>query len=149
MRPAVKCALNDADKAVDFTTVIQGHVSQSIRQVFTTERTRLRRHDRAQIEALEHIVKDQFGNLYVVFVAKLMDGEMYVCTAWVGAEKWTANGKNLVLVKEWKKFKTFSDDLLAAMQNLAFYSFASANLAILKARHSAKLPAISGNVSAN
>lgn len=147
MRPAVKAALTDADKAVDFTQVIQGHVGQNVRQQFTVERSRVREHRRAQISAVEHIVKDQFGNLYVVFVAKLFDGELYTNVAWVGAEKWTGTGKQLVLVKEWKKFRTFSDDLLAAIQGLAFLSFANTNLAILKARHAGKLAAIPSNLA--
>jgi hypothetical protein len=142
MRPAVKTALTDADKAVDFTSVIQGHVSQNIRQVFTVERTRLRVHRALSIEAMEHIVKDQFGNLYVVFTAKLMDGEVYACTAWIGAEKWTGMEKRIVLVKEWKRFPGFNDDLLAAIQNLAFCSFGNANIAILKGRRAAQLPAV-------
>jgi hypothetical protein len=149
MRQAVKAALSDADKSVDFTSVIQGHVSQQVRQVFTIERTRLRVHKRAQIEAHEHIVKDQFGNLYVVFTSRLMDGEVYACTAWVGAEKWTDTGRTIKLVREWKRFKTFNDDLLGAIQGLAFHALASANLAILKARHSALLLPLASNVSAN
>ncbi len=146
---ATRTGLNDADKSVDFTQVIQGHVSQNIRQQFTVERTRLRVHRRAQIEAMEHIVKDQFGNLYVVFTAKLMDGEIYACTAWVGAEKWTGAQKSIVLVREWKRFRGFNDDLLSAIQNLAFHSLASANLAIIKARHAAQLPAIPSNIGGN
>lgn len=150
MRPAVKAALTDADKAVDFTSVIQGHVSQNITQRFTVERTRLRVHQKLSIEALEHIVKDQFGNLYVVFTAKLMDGEVYACTAWIGAEKWTGMGKQLVLVKEWKRFPGFNDDLLACVQNIAFCSFGNANIAILKGRRAAQLPAVTtANVSGN
>lgn len=148
---AISQDLSDADKGVDFTKVIQGHVGQGIKQVFTIERTRNRRHPKLQIEALEHIVKDQFGNLYVVFLSKLMDGDLYACTAWVGAEKWTGTTKGIVLVKEWKKFRTFSDDLLACIQNLAFVSFGNANLAILKARQAASLPQLSstGGVEAN
>jgi len=49
--------LTDADKAVDFTKVIQGHVSQSIKQVFTIERTRMRSincRNVVVIEAAEH-----------------------------------------------------------------------------------------------
>lgn len=141
--------LTDADRAVDFTRVIQGHVSQNIRQRFTVQRTRLRIHRKLQIEAMEHIVKDQFGNLYVVFTARLMDGEVYACTAWVGTEKWTGTEKRLVLVKEWKKFPSFNDDLLAAIQNLAFHALGSANLGILKARCAAKLPSVPANASAN
>jgi hypothetical protein len=149
MRPAVRAALNDADKAVDFTRVIQGHVGNSVRQVFTIERTRLRVHAKLQIEALEHIVKDQFGNLYVVFTAKLMDGEVYASTAWIGAEKWTGKGKEIVLVKDWKRFGSFNDDLLAAIQNLAFHALGTANLAIIKGRHAAQQPAIPSNVGGN
>lgn len=131
--------ITDADKAVDFTQVIQGHVGQSVKQMFSVERTRARSHKALYIDALEHIVKDQFGNLYVVFAAKLMDGEVYTVTAWVGAEKWTGTVRKIVLVREWKKFKTFDDDLLAALQNMAFVSFGRANTAILKARHAGKL----------
>jgi hypothetical protein len=149
MRAAVKAALTDADKSVDFTNVIQGHVGNSVRQQFTIERTRVRLHRKLQIEAHEHIVKDQFGNLYVVFTSRLMDGEVYASTAWVGAEKWTGAEKKVVLVKEWKRFKAFNDDLLAAIQNLAFHALGSANLAIIKARRAAQLPAIPANVSRN
>lgn len=139
--------MSDADKAVDFTQIIQGHVGQRVKQVFTCERTRTRRHRKLQIEAIEHIVKDQFGNLYVVFTAKLMDGEVYAVVAWVGAEKWTETGKKLVLVKEWKKFPSFNDDLLAALQNLAFVSLGKANIAILKGRSAGKLPRVPTNVA--
>lgn len=149
MRPAVKADLTDADKAVDFTRVLQGHVGSSIKQTFTVERTRLRKHARLELDAMEHIVKDQFGNLYVVFTAKLMDGEVYACTAWVGAEKWTDRGKEIRLVREWKQFRTFNDDLLAAIQNLAFHALGTANLAIIKARHAAQLPAIPSNIGGN
>jgi hypothetical protein len=51
------------------------------------------------------------------------------------------------LVKEWKAFKSFNDDLLGAIQTLAFHSFGQANVNILKARHAAKLlphPSIAG-----
>ena len=140
--PASK--LTDADKAVDFTQVIQGHVGQSVKQVFTIERTRGRNHPKLSIDALEHIVKDQFGNLYVVFVARLMDNEVYTVTAWVGKNIWTATGKKLVLVKEWKKFPSFNDDLLACLQNMAFVSFGRTNIAILKARRAANLVSVSG-----
>lgn len=133
--------LTDGDKAVDPTTAIQGHVSQSIEQKFTIERTRLRVHKRAKIEAEELILKDQFGNLYVTFRARLMDGEVHVANAWVGSEKWDGTQKRIVLVREWKRFKTFNDDLLGAIQDLAFHSFASANLAYLKGRHAASLVA--------
>jgi hypothetical protein len=64
---AVTKALTDADKAVDFTQVIQGHVGQSVKQVFTLERVRTLKNPKLQLIAQEHIVKDQFGNLYVVF----------------------------------------------------------------------------------
>lgn len=130
--------LTDADKQVDFTKVIQGHVSQNIKQVFQIERTRRMVDKNLLIEAAENIVKDQFGNLYVVFIAKLMDGELYACTAWVGAEKWTGTQKTIVLVKEWKKFKRFSDELLTHFQSMAMFSFAKTNLAILKGAQAAK-----------
>lgn len=132
--------MTDADRAVDFTKVIQGHCGQSVKQVFTVERSRMRVHRELKIEAMEHIVKDQFGNLYVVFTSGLMDGEVYGCCAWVGTEKWTGTEKRLVLVKEWKKFRAFNDALLAAIQDWAFLAFGNANMAILKSKHAAKLP---------
>lgn len=125
--------LSDADKGVDFTKVINGHVSHNLKnQKFTIERTTARAHKALKLEMLEHIVKDQFGNLYVTFLARLMDNELYSCTAWVGAEKWTGAGKKIVLVKEWKKFKTFGDELLACFQNMAAYTFAKHNLTFMK-----------------
>lgn len=141
--------LTDADKAVDFTQVIQGHCGQRVKQIFTCERTRLRRHPQLQIEAQEHIVRDQFDNLYVVFTANLFDGDIYAVTAWVGTERWCNGDKRLFLVKEWKKFPAFNDAMLTALQELAFISLGKANLAILKSRHAAKLTAIAANVSSN
>lgn len=137
--------LTDADKAVDFTQVIQGHVGNSVKQVFQIERTRARICKQLKLEALEHIVKDQFGNLYVVFLARLFDGEVYAATAWVGSYKWTGTEKKLVLVKEWKKFPSFNDDLLALIQNMAFISFGNSNVAILKARHAARQLAVTSD----
>lgn len=135
--------LTDADKGVDFTQAIQGHVGQSTKQVFTVERTRARICKPLKLEALEHIVKDQFGNLYVVFVARLFDGELYSCTAWVGSYKWVAGTeKRLFLVKQWKKFKTFGDELLACLQDMAFFTFGKTNIGILKSRHAGKQLAV-------
>lgn len=141
--------LSDADKAVDFTQVIQGHVGPSTKQVFRIERTRARIYKPLQLEAVEHIIKDQFGNLYVTFLARLFDGELYACTAWVGTEKWVAGTqKKLFLVKEWKRFKAFNDDLLACLQDMAMFSFGKANIAILKARHAAKQLAVTATSAA-
>jgi hypothetical protein len=134
--------LTDADKAVDFTQAIQGHVSQHTKQVFNLERARdLVNHELA-IQARENIVKDQFGNLYVVFVARLMDGDVWSVTNWVGADKWDGLSKRIVLVREWKKFKTFSDDLLTYLQQQAFVAFGKANVAYLKGQHAARLTSI-------
>jgi hypothetical protein len=144
MQPLTR-ALTDADKGIDFTQCIQGHVSQSIKQVFTTERSRSLRNDSLQINAEEHIVKDQFGNLYVVFTANLIDDEVYACTAWVGAEKWTGTEKTLVLVKEFKKFKTFNDSLLAMLQGIAFLQFGKETITILKGRNAANMAAVGLN----
>ncbi len=139
---ALSTKLTDADKAVDFTKPIAGHVSQSIKQVFTLERVRELSHAKLQIDARENITKDQFGNIYVVIMAKLMDGEVYTVTAWVGAEKWTGTEKKIVLVKEYKKFKRFSDEMMTYIQDQSFIAFGKSNLAILKARHAAKLPSL-------
>lgn len=139
--------LTDADKGVDFTEVIQGHVGQTTKQRFTCERSRVIENRALRLEANENIVKDQFGNLYVVFTARLIDGEVYAVTAWVGAEKWTGQAKQLVLVGEYKRFHTFSDSLLGFLQDRAFIAFGRATLAILKARKTAKLPMISANQS--
>lgn len=138
MRPAVKAALSDADKAVNLDSVIQGHVGTDVRQIFTIKRTASISNKRLGMDAAEYIKVDQFGNLYVQIAARLMDGEVYVTTAWVGIEKWTDRGKELVLVKEWKKFKTFSDALIDAIRLLAFHSLGQTNLAVMKARHAAR-----------
>lgn len=131
--------LTDADKGVDFTKVINGHVSHNLKnQRFTIKRTRACGHKKLKLEMLEHIVQDQFGNLYVVFISKLMDQEVYSCTAWVGSEKWDGTQKTTVLVKEWKKFKTFNDELLACFQNMAAYTFAKHNLQFMKGALAAK-----------
>jgi len=136
MSEAIK--LNDADKAVDFTEVIQGHVSQSVKQQFTLERTKVVLNRTLNLEAREHIVKDQFGNLYTVFTAKLIDGEVYAVTRWVAHP-------HSGLVKEFRKLgaRRFDDNLLAWLQEEAFVAFGRATLAILKARQAGKMPMIS------
>lgn len=134
--------LNDADKDIDFTEVIQGHVSQSVKQVFNIERTRVIFNRKLNLEARENIVKDQFGNLYTVFIAKLIDGEMYAVTRWVAHP-------HSGLVKEMRQLgsRRFDDNLLAWLQDEAFVSFGRATLAILKGRQAAKMPMISANPS--
>jgi hypothetical protein len=127
--------LTDADKAVDFTEAIQGHVSQTTKQVFTEERSRNLHNRWLQLECREHIVKDQFGNLYVVFAAKLLDGELYAVTSWIAHP-------HRGLVKQYRKlgFRRFDDDLLAYLQNEAWVALGRATVAILQARQAAKLP---------
>lgn len=140
MKDILKTRLpKDADLHVDFTEVIQGHVGQSIKQVFTSERERTLVNRELNLMAREYIVKDQFGNLYVVFTSVLGDGEVYAVTDWVGAEKWTGVAKATVLVRDYKRFRAFNDDLLAYLQHKAFLEFGRANLAILKSRHAANL----------
>lgn len=136
--------MTDADKQVDFTVAIQGHVGASIKQRFTCERTRTLTNERLRMDIAEHIVKDQFGNLYVVFSTQLIDGELYTVTDWVGKQP---PGFPLTLVKEFKRFPGFNDDLLAYLQEKAFVSFGREALAILKARQAAKLTMISANPS--
>lgn len=128
MSEAIK--LNDADKAVDFTQVIQGHVSQSVKQVFHVERERTIHNRKLQLEAREIIVKDQFGNLYTCFVAKLIDGEVYAVTRWVAHP-------HSGLVAELRKLgaRRFDDALLAWLQDEAFLAFGRATIALMKSRH--------------
>lgn len=139
--------LTDADKAVDFTQAIQGHVSQHTKQLFTVERSRDLLEHKLAIQARENIVKDQFGNIYVVFVARLMDGDVWSVTQWVGAEKWNGLQKRIVLVREWKKFKRFDDALLSYLQQQAFVAFGKANVAYLKGRHAAHLNTVENVVT--
>ena len=129
--------LRDSDNATDFTQVLQGHVSQSVQQEFTEERTRVIMNKRLKLEAREHIVKDQFTNLYVVFTARLIDGEVYAVTTWVGSKNKGLNKRFLALTSK------FDDTLLAYLQDGAFVAFGKATLAILKSRQAAKLPMVS------
>lgn len=140
MSNAIVHKLTDADRGVDFSEAIQGHVSASVTQRFTCERSRIVDCRRLQLEAAEHIVKDQFGNVYVVFTSKLMDGDVYAVTDWVGTQK---PGFPLRLVKEFKSFGGFSDNMLGYLQDKAFVAFGRATEAILKGRQAAKLPMIS------
>ena len=130
--------LNDADRAVNYTEAIQGHVGPSVPQVFTEKRTRVLFNRRLNLECREHIVKDQFSNLYVVFTAKLLDGEMYAVTRWVAHP---VNG----LVKELRALgaRRFDDALLGWLQDEAFLAFGRMTVAILKGRQAAALPMIS------
>lgn len=127
--------LNDADNAVDFTSILQGHVSQTIKQVFTLKRREIRVHRKLALEAVESIVEDQFGNCYVVFHAKLLDGEVWACADWVGTWRWTNATKQMMLVKEWKRFRRFNDDLLGYFQDKAFVALGRVTAGILKARN--------------
>lgn len=132
--------LTDAVKSLDPTSVLQGHVSQSITQNFNIERTRLRHNKRLNISMMEHICKDQFGNLYVVFISQLPDGDVWAVADWVAVEKWNeAGAKETVIVREYKKFKTFNDDLLAYLQDKAFHAFSLEVLAWLKGQNAATI----------
>lgn len=132
--------VTDAERSIDPTSVCQNHVSQSITQNFSIERSRTLHNKRLNITMLEHILKDQFGNLYVEFVSRLADGESWAVADWVGTEKWTELGtKEIVLVRDYKRFKTFSDDLLAYLQEKAFIAFAQETLTWLKGQNAATL----------
>lgn len=127
--------LSDADRAFDFTEAIQGHVGQSTRQIFTEERSRVLVNRRLNLECREHIVKDQFGNLYVVFVAKLIDNELYSVTHWVAHPH-----TGLVRKLRHLGFHRFDDACLQHLQDDAWVAFGRATVAILRSKQAANLP---------
>lgn len=111
---------------------LQGHVSQSIKQVFRMERKRELSNKKLKLECREYLVKDQFTNLYCVFVSDLIDAERHCVPCFVGSE---TRGLN----KKYKVFKTFSDDMLTHMQNEAWVIFGRATVSIMKARNAANV----------
>jgi hypothetical protein len=123
----------------------QGDVSQSIKQVFTTERTRILEFPQPPPlkpqAVLESILKDQFGNLYLEYQAVLLSGELHTISTRVGAEKWDGTSKRTVLLRKFSKFGGFNDALIDALRTLAFFSIASENEAYLKGRLAANLVA--------
>lgn len=116
---------------VDFTKVMQGHVSQTVTQQFAIQRHRVIENRKLRLECREFVVKDQFRNLYVVFTAKLIDGEVYSVTTWVGSEV-----KGLV-ARFRAKYGHFNDGLLTYLQDEAFVAFGRATVEILKSRQAA------------
>lgn len=111
---------------------LQGHVSQSIKQVFTCERKRTRVQKKLKLEMREYLIKDQFTNLYCVFVADLIDAERHCVPCFIGSE---TRGLN----KKYKAFQSFSDDMLHHMQDEAWVIFGRATAAIMKARNAANV----------
>ena len=95
------------------------------------KRDRVLRNASLKLEARELIIHDQFQNLYVVFVAQLVDSETYAVPVWVGS---MARG----LCKEFtSRFKWFDDDMLAYLQRNAFIELGRLTAAILKGQAAA------------
>lgn len=120
----------DADQQVDFTSMLQGHVSQSIKQVFKVERARTIQNTKLRIACREYVLKDQFGNIYVSFTARLLDGELWGHGVWVAHPKTGLN-------KAFKQFGSFNDLLMRCLQDEAFVVFGRANVQIMRSRQAA------------
>lgn len=111
---------------------LQGEVSHDRRQDFRVERKRVRKEPKLKLEMREYIVKDQFTNLYVVFVANLIDGERHCVPTRVGSE---AKG----LRQKYAHFHKFSDNMLTYLQQEAFVLFGRQTVEIMRARQVANV----------
>lgn len=128
---------NDAAKSIAAgPDAIDGHVSQKTKQLFKVERTREIKHPKLNIEAVEWILEDQFGNKYFLFRSMLFDGELYDVAQWF----WCGGIDRLGLVGDFRQFKTVNDALIDFARDSAFIAFARTNLLILRARKKSTSP---------
>jgi hypothetical protein len=114
---------------------LAGHAGKSVTQHFRIERRRELENKRLKLECREYLVTDQFTNLYVVFVADLIDEERHCVPTFVGS-------KTRGLKKKYAMFKTFSDEMLAHLQDEAWVIFGRQTVAIMRARQAANVPVI-------
>lgn len=134
--------LNDADRGVDYSVVLKGHVVPRDSHGNEIEVTYLQgardyfESDILKFEVTESHVQDMMGNTYVVFTTRLEDGEIYASAVWLGFEKWSDKGqRELILTRQWKKFKVFDKDLRDYLRNLAEIDFGRANLELMKVKY--------------
>lgn len=125
---------SDELRGIDPGTTAQGHVSQTKKQVFTLLRQRTVQQKKLKMECEEFLYRDQFGNAYMTYRAMLSDGEVYDTTAWIG--KVVAGGV-IKPVREFKKFVTFSDDMIDCLRMGAFVTFGRTTVELMKARDAA------------
>jgi hypothetical protein len=83
----------------------------------------------------ESILKDEFGNVYLNFIAGLIDGEDHTVNFRVSRP---STGLNQAYRK--LGFTKFDDALIDFLRREAFLAFGKATEAILKARKAANLP---------
>jgi hypothetical protein len=101
---------------------IQGHNGE--KQIFVTRRSWLIQDRKSKRQAREFIVEDQFGNTYVVYRAKLHDGEEYDVRDWVAPSTLLQyGGFTDALIDDYraKAFQAFKDKAneINAMRSLA------------------------------
>ena len=127
--------LNSNDPDAEVLGVIdslQGHVSQTIKQNFKIERRRELKHKKLNLDCREYLMRDQFTNLYCVFVADLIDGERHCVPSFIGSD---TRGIN----KKYRQFPLFNDDMLSFLQQEAWVLFGRQTVAVMKARHAANV----------
>jgi len=117
---------SDEAKQIDPGQSIQGHVSSTVKQEFEWSVCRPVCHPKLRIAAYEYIGKDQFGNEYVAYRAKLFDGADYDVHP-LGERGWVR--PSLI-----RRFGGWNAGLVDFLRETAFRKFAEINLAILKAR---------------
>jgi len=99
--------------------ILQGHNCQV--QKFTLRRQQVVQDRKKKRACREFVFQDQFDNWYLVYRAKLQDGEEYDVGDWV---------KPSVL----QKFGGFTDECLDAFRMKAFYAFEDMTKEIAKLR---------------
>jgi hypothetical protein len=119
---------------IDPSVAVDGHVGPSVKQKFTVLRTRKVVEKRLSLEAAEFLLRDQFGNAYLSYQAVLMDNGTYAVTDWIG--KVAADG-SIKPVREFKRFGSFSDDMIDFCRRQAFVAFGRTVLDILKSKQAA------------
>jgi hypothetical protein len=114
-------------------------------QKFRIERARIGVSRKVGIEFLEEIATDQFGNIYVAFRARLVDGNVHFATYRIGKRKWTAEGRlRYILRRELAEFVTFDDALMSHLQEVAVATYAQRTVELLTGMCAAKIPVAIG-----
>ena len=122
---------------IDPSTIVQGHNGEV--QRFTLHRSVIIQDRRSKRQCREFLVEDQFGNLYLIYRAKLHDGEDYDVAAC--GDGWV-NKPSLLL-----RYGGFNDALVDDCRTQAFHAFDEAAKSINAARALADSVGFKGDVS--